>query len=79
MTYSDMIDLAKAARPLDDDDWGSERQIHAQNAFFTEVEKRLSATDFAALEDYCMKATVDEMVDEALRLMTKAALKLYRR
>lgn len=69
MTYSDMIDLANAARPTDDDDWGSERQIAAQNAFFIAVENEVSEADFSSLEDYCMKATVDEMVDEALRIL----------
>jgi hypothetical protein len=28
--------LAAAARPINDDEWGSERQIDAQNLFFEE-------------------------------------------
>jgi hypothetical protein len=63
--------LAKAVRPINDDDWGSERQIAAENAFFDAVgmdengECRLG-DDFNC---YCLQATVDERIDEALRLL----------
>jgi hypothetical protein len=59
--------LAQAARPLDDDDWGSERQVTAQNAFFVYVERQMHPVAFAELEDYAMKATTDEMIDEAIK------------
>ncbi len=61
--------LADAARPVDDDDWGSERQIQAQNAFFVRVEELLPRDQMADLEAYCLKATTDEMVDEAMRVV----------
>lgn len=64
-------ELAREARPHDHSDWGSERQIAAQNLFFNEVTKVLSFARSAALDDYCMKANVDEMIDEALRLVTQ--------
>ncbi len=73
--------LAEAARPQPvfpegrerdgGDDWGSERQVAAQNLFFEEVEKLLPAGDFAALETFCLKADVDEMIDEALRVLAR--------
>ena len=66
--------LAAAARPINDDEWGSERQIDAQNLFFEEVEKVLPAETFEALEAYCLKATTDEMIDEALRLLAVARM-----
>jgi hypothetical protein len=65
----DFAALAKAALPISDDEWGSERQIEAQNRFFEAVEARLPADKFAALEAYCHKANVHEMVEEALRLL----------
>ena len=59
--------LAQAARPLNDDDWGSERQTTAQNAFFVYVESQMHPVAFAELEDFAMKATTDEMIDEAIK------------
>lgn len=61
--------LAQAARPTNDDDWGSERQIAAENKFFRAVKATLRPADFYALEAYCDKATTDEMIDEAMRLV----------
>jgi hypothetical protein len=65
----DFVKLAKDALPINDDDWGSDRQIDAENLFFNEVEKVLDAETFAAFENYCLKATTDERVEEALRLL----------
>jgi hypothetical protein len=61
--------LAKVARPRTDDDWGSARQVDAENKFFRVVKQLLEADEFEALEDYCLKATTDEMIDKALRLV----------
>ncbi len=69
MTVPTIQQMAQDARGIDDDDLGSERQIAAQNAFFDEVQKRLTADEFEELEGYCLKATVDEMIDEALRVL----------
>jgi hypothetical protein len=67
---TDFNALAAQARPVNDDDWGSERQIAAQNLFFNEVQKALPADQFDALDSYCLKATTDEMINEALRLLS---------
>lgn len=70
-TYDELIALADDARPksLDagGDDWGSERQIEAQNLFFQELEQVLPADQFGELEKWCLKATTEEMLDEGLR------------
>lgn len=58
---------ARAALPTDEADWGSERQIAAENAFFSDVKVVLTAEDYADLEQWCIKATTEEMVLEALR------------
>lgn len=59
--------LGKDARPRSDDDYGSIRQVNAENIFFAAVEEhRPGALD----DDYffwALKATTDEMIDEALK------------
>jgi hypothetical protein len=51
------------------DDWGSARQIDAQNAFTDAVVDLLTPEEVNAYDDYCLKATVDEIVEEGLRLI----------
>lgn len=68
ITPATLDDLATAARPLDDEDWGSDTQIEAENDFFEAVSKVLDPAAMCGLEDYCHKATTNEMIDEALRL-----------
>jgi hypothetical protein len=66
---TDIHALADAARPTSDDDWGIEPQIDAQNAFFDHISTILTPAQFSDLDRYCLKATADEMIDEALRLV----------
>jgi hypothetical protein len=66
MTYAEIEKLAVAAKPLNDDEWGSERQIGAQNAFFDAVQEMVSKGVFDGLQGYCLKATVDEMIEAGL-------------
>lgn len=64
--------LAAAARPVNDDDWGTDRQIKAENAFFERVRSLISRERYETLNDYCLKATTDEMIDEGLRVVKLA-------
>ena len=66
--YKNIQKLEQDARPINDDDWGSERQIDAEIAFFEKVQSVVSTESFEKLEDYCLKATTDEMIDEALKI-----------
>jgi hypothetical protein len=67
-------DLANDARPIDDADWGSDRQIAAENKLFAFVRTLLSEAEFEKLQVFCLKATTEEMIDEALLLVvTKEA------
>lgn len=66
LVLSEMQTLAQAARPLNDEEDGSERQIDAENAFFARVEEILPPEVDAALSRYCLKATTDERLDEAM-------------
>lgn len=61
--------LANDAKPVNDDEWGSERQIAAQNAFHAAMQRDGLITP--AYEAYCLKATVEEMVDEGMRLVIR--------
>lgn len=63
--------LAADARPFDDDEWGSQRQVDAENRFFDECRRRRPATfdETGDFSDWCLKATTEERIDEALRLM----------
>lgn len=60
---------AKADPRLGRVEWGEPDQVEAENQFFIAVEAVLSEPDFAELESYCMKATTEERLDEALRLL----------
>jgi hypothetical protein len=75
MTYLEQ--LAAAARPTNHEDWGSPRQIGAQNSFFDAldiaVSGRLTLAETEAFDTFCHKATTDEMIDEGLRLARLAA------
>jgi len=69
---STILELANSAHPINDDDWGTERQIDAQNAFFNAAEEMgLDMDDF---EEYAHKATAEEMIGEALRRLGNAAI-----
>jgi hypothetical protein len=59
---------AQAALPINDDDWGSDRQIDAENAFFDAVCPELDDAAIVELEDYSLKETTEERVDKARRL-----------
>lgn len=70
-TLTDLDALAKGARPLDDEDWGSDRQIESENAFFDACEGAFPELfdEGSAFADFALKATSEERIDEALRLV----------
>lgn len=63
--------LARAARPLNDDDYGSEEQVEHENDFFAVVRELLTEEQEEALETFSLKATTEERIDEALRLVAE--------
>lgn len=71
--WPNIKDLAQAALPINDDDWGSARQIEAQNAFFdaikAELYRRGEIEKWSALETWCLKASTHEMVEKALQVL----------
>jgi hypothetical protein len=50
--------------------YGSEEQIEAQNYLTTYLEKLVRPEVFADFEAFCLKATTDEICNEAVRLVT---------
>lgn len=77
MTYQDMtnqelIELAKSAKSLNDDDWGSERQVDAENAFYAALEVEHPEI-FELVTNNPYRPTSDEMLDDAIaRIVEKA-------
>jgi hypothetical protein len=64
-----LIQLARTARPINDADWGSARQVAAENQFFASIKPLISASDWDELETFALRATTDERIDFALRLV----------
>lgn len=66
-----LAELAAEARAVNEDDWGTERQIDAENRFFDECRRLRPSTfgDSGDFADWCLKATTDERIDEAMRLI----------
>jgi hypothetical protein len=65
----DFAALAADARPINDDDWGSERQQDAERRF----DEAFLAVMGGKLTDrhrvWCLKATTEERIDECMRLL----------
>jgi len=66
--------LGAAADDRDGEDWGSERQIEAQNKFFIYVEQLVEKDEFEEIETYCLKATTPEMINKALMHVNRIGL-----
>lgn len=69
----ELRELATDARPTSDDEWGSDRQITAENKFCAALERYLKPAGWEHFEDYALKATTDEMLDCGLMLAARAA------
>jgi hypothetical protein len=65
---TDFHALAAAARPLNDDEWGSERQIAAENAF---TDAALTVLTQDQLDDIWHKATTEEGIAGTLAAITR--------
>ncbi len=72
-TIEGLRKLAKVARPLNDDEWGSERQMNAENRFCAALERYLKPAAWDHFTDYALKATTEEMMDCGLMLAARAA------
>ena len=71
---ADIIKLAETAVPINDEEWGSERQTDAENAFWDEAcrvggKKGVDLTPESDFGNWCLKANTEDMINEALRLL----------
>jgi hypothetical protein len=69
-TYDKLKAMAFDAMPINDADWGSERQLDAEHDFFAEAEHCCGefSDDFA---NWALKATTDEYIKEAMRIIAQ--------
>jgi len=65
-TIQEIENIIAQARPLNDEDWGSERQITLENEVYSYLEEVLTPAQLEAFENYANKATVNERLDAAL-------------
>lgn len=72
--FSEWKKLAAAARPIDDNECGSNRQIAAENRFNIQADIAFPVVfaEDSAYSRFAIKATSDERIDESLRLIAKA-------
>ena len=64
-------ELMKHDKISREEEWGSEKQIDAQNKFFIIVETMVTKEEMDDIEDYAMKATTEEMQDYALKVINE--------
>jgi len=64
-----ILQLAIAARPIDDDDYGSDRQIKAETLWVETAYLRMSEADQDRWNHYALKATPEEAISFGLRLL----------
>jgi len=65
----EIADAATAALPLSEDEWGSDRQVDAQNHFGDLLKEHLPPALFERFEFYALKATTEETVECGLNLL----------
>jgi len=68
MTTTEFHELVELARPIDDGDSGSPRQVYLENMVWTELITHLSPTQYDELEVWCSHAGTDERLNRALSL-----------
>lgn len=67
MTNKEMaLHLAKLAMPLNDDDWGSERQIDAENKLYSFIEQHYPTLIDHEFEMWALKASANERIYELM-------------
>lgn len=63
--------LGNDAKCINEADYASVRQQNAENKFWIELQKVLVPTKWEKLETYALKATIEESVAYALRLLVE--------
>ena len=63
---------------LKDEDWGSDEQVAAENAWGAALEEWLDKWTFEDFESYALKATTKEMIEYGMDLAERVPLALKR-
>lgn len=75
MTNREMLEymktLAATAKPINDADYASARQIDAENYFFGRFDENFVKLNSQEYEAYCIKATAVERIDRAMELVSR--------
>lgn len=68
LSLDPLLAMAAKARPTSDEDYGSERQVDAENEFFDMVRDALGEPDYTWLTDRINgpRCNTDEAIDEAI-------------
>jgi hypothetical protein len=64
---SKLIKMAADAIPHDDNEWGSDRQVEAENTFCAAAKMVIPESEHAELTNWAEHATTEEIVTEYLR------------
>ncbi|WP_114946489.1 hypothetical protein [Microvirga calopogonii] len=76
--YNTLLMLAEDAKCKTDEDWGSDRQVDAENRFFKAAMQRFPDHFTDTNDDWqeaIHKATSDEIIDEAMRRIVKEVVR----
>ncbi|MBD2745735.1 hypothetical protein IC232_03400 [Microvirga sp. BT688] len=76
--YNTLLMLAEEAKCKSDNDWGSERQVEAENRFFKAARQRFPDHFSDTNDDWqeaIHKATSDEIIEEAMRRIVQEVVK----
>ncbi len=60
---------SRLARPLNDDDWGSERQVNAENVWVELAHRYMTNAAREDWDHYALKATSEEAIDYGIRVL----------
>jgi hypothetical protein len=73
MNFAELTELSLTALPITDDDWGSGRQITAENKFWVAAEEHFSFNpdDSKVAPGWWDHATTEEMIEFALQEILK--------
>jgi len=76
LTACEMIEylqkLLKLEKTSREEEWGSEKQIEAQNSFFEMIEELTTTEEMERISEYALKATTEEMQDFALEVINES-------
>lgn len=71
VTLAYMTDYADDAMPRSDNDWGTPRQIDAENRFYALAKQAIDPEQWIEFQQWALKATAEERIERACELAVK--------